>query len=73
MADRESTDLKESIPEATKFYWHQRVEGNKRTPDKPVPWFQGTLVINKRNTPSYVGDYNGLSSLKPWLSGELGA
>jgi hypothetical protein len=26
-----------------------------------------------RNTPSYVGDYNGLSSLKTWLSGELGA
>ena len=40
-----------SIPQAIKFYWHQWVKRQPTVPDKSVPWFQGTLVINERNTP----------------------
>jgi hypothetical protein len=40
-------------------------------PDKSVPWFQGTLVINERNTPNCPKDQDGSPLLETWLSGEL--
>src|SRR5580704_11554347 len=39
--------------------------------DKPVPWFQGTMVIDERETTSCRRDRDGSSSLEAWFSREL--
>jgi len=60
-------------PASDQFLLISMDRGESVAPGKPVPWSQGTLIINEPNTPRHVGVRDGLSPSLPWPLRELDA